>query len=96
MDKIEKGAEDKMKELEHYSEEDKFSFLALLDEVAHYAYEGEIADSSAIYKFQWHFHYVFINEKTKEAFWKNIGGKEEFNDISSWEKSVKFAKQCNK
>ena len=95
MDKMEKG-EDKMDELGKYSEEDKFSFLALMDEVAHYASEGEIGETSAIYKFQWHFRYVFLNEKTQEAFWRNIGGKEEANDKSSWGVSIEFAKKCNK
>jgi|GEM_PF-3323784 len=79
-------------ELETYNLSDKLRFLALLEEVAIYTESFEVDRETAIYLFQWHFKYVFINDKIRKAFWAELGGVIEI-DKPYWSKSKEFAKK---
>ena len=85
---------DNIEALPNFSAKIKLKFLALLEEAALYTEEFEVDKEHAIYLFQWHFYYVFNKEKTKEAFWHNLGGKQEA-EKSYWSKSKNLARDCN-
>ena len=88
------SSETSLAELANSSSQDKLAYLGLVEEVALYVEQFEVDINYAIYLFQWHFYYAFNDEKTRAAFWKNIGGLEEMNK-SYWSKSRSFATKCN-
>ncbi|MHB8259588.1 MAG: hypothetical protein ACYDCN_05450 [Bacteroidia bacterium] len=86
----------------------KYKFLALLEEVALYTEKFEVDKQHAIYLFQWHFRFVFTEEKTRKAFWYNLVSnanltEDEINtkataemNAAGWLKQKKLAQECEK
>lgn len=85
----------KANELNGISNTDKFYYLAILDDVAYYAKNGEVDEKYAIDKFQWFFYYVFSSEKTKVKFWESLGGIKEIEE-KYWKNMRDFAIKCEK
>lgn len=82
------------RDVEEYSKESKFKFLAMLEEVVVYSKLGQVDLEHALEYFQWHFYFIWESKKTSDAFWNNIGGANEKNDPASWKRQRDFAKKA--
>ena len=85
--------QDALDKLSAVTEKNKLRYLALLEEVALFAASFEVDKQHAIHLFQWHFYYVFNEPKISEAFWSNLGGRDEINK-PYWGYQKKIANQC--
>ena len=94
LEENESSNENIKKDVEGYSKESKFKFLAMLEEVVVYSKLGQVDLEYALEYFQWHFYYIYISSKTSDAFWKNLGGANERDDTASWKRQRNFAEMA--
>ena len=104
-DSTENNNQSYLDNLENVDPKIKLRFLAYLAEVYNLAKVDNIDKKKAIDLFQWHFYYIFINEKTKYAFWNNLIPADSKNttqkidmeiQMAYWHKYYLFAKDAEK